>query len=357
MGLIATLDIYPGMEIKVKRKYVFLIGLLIFLGFSPLSAADTSLTFSIRFFDKRVYYLEQDPILIHITLTNNGPNPYRFKLADERAFSVDFDVRTNSNRAVDAAEILVRRRSRSQQVYFREVSIAAGESFSFVEDLRDYSAFSQNGSFVVQARLFPELYQGVTHFETTARINAAGAISPGRTLAATGLPLESNRLTLSIRPRPIPGPDGIPLELDVETNAILVRENLPPDEVVSYLLTARQKSQWEKFFLYLDLEAMLSRDAFRRRQYNTESEEGRRRMIARYRQDLQNAVIDGDISLIPMDFIIERTVYAAQTGTVTTLQFFRVGSYTERKRFTWYLERKDDIWTIVDYSVVNLGTE
>ena len=102
---------------------------------------------------------------------------------------------------------------------------------------------------------------------------------------------------------------------------------------------------------------MLSRYAYRRRQFNAESEEGRRRMKARYRSDLQNAVIDGDISLIPMDFIIERTVYTAQTGTVTVMQFFRVGNFVERKRFTWYLERRDGTWAIVDYSVVNLGTE
>jgi hypothetical protein len=102
---------------------------------------------------------------------------------------------------------------------------------------------------------------------------------------------------------------------------------------------------------------MLSRDAFRRRQFIAESEEGRQRMIARYRQDLQNAIIDEDISLIPMDFVIERTVYNAQSGTVTVLEHFWIGSYIERKRYTWYLEKRDDIWTIVDYSVVNLGTE
>ncbi|MCL2130624.1 MAG: hypothetical protein FWH35_09760, partial [Treponema sp.] len=182
-------------------------------------------------------------------------------------------------------------------------------------------------------------------------------ISPGRTLASTGRPLESNRLSLSIRPRLMIGPDGIPLELDVETNAVLVREKLPPDEVISYLLTARQKSQWEKYFLYLDLEAMLSRDAYRRRQWNAESEEGRRRMLARYREELQNSSLDGDISLIPMDFTIERTVYDLLSATVTVLEFFRVGNYTERKRYSWYLEKKDDIWTIVDYMVTNLGTE
>jgi len=215
-----------------------------------------------------------------------------------------------------------------------------------VEDLCHYTAIAQSGSYVVQARIYPELYHAV---ETSIR--------PGRTLAASGRPLESNRLTLSVRPRLIIGPDGIPLELDVETNAVLVREKLPPDEVVSYLLTARQKGQWEKFFLYLDLESMLSRDAYRKRQWNAESEEGRQRMIARYRQDLQNTVVDGDISLIPMDYTIERTVYNAHTGTVTVMEFFKVGNYTERKRYTWYLEKKEEIWTIVDYSVINLGTE
>ena len=335
-------------EKAVKRTYIMIPALILLMGllFIPAGNAQNGIDFSIRYFDKRIYYLDQDPIFIQVTLTNNSSGPFRFKLADERAFSVDFDVRSAANRAVEAADFLVRKRSQSQQVYFREILIEAGESFSFVEDLRDYSALSQSGSFVIQARLFPELFQTVE-----------SSISPGRTLAASGRPLESNRLSLSLRHRPLIGPDGIPLELDVETNAVLVREKLPPDEVVRYLLTARQKSQWEKFFLYLDLESMISRDGYRRRQWVAESEEGRQRMVARYRQDLQNAVTDGDISLIPMDFTIERTVYNSQEGTVTALEYFRVGTYTEIKRYTWYLEKKDDIWIIVDYSVVNLGTE
>jgi len=338
----------------VNRKHVLIPVLLVFFGISSLIAApgpsqpvDPGIAFSIRYFDKRIYYLEQDPIYIQITLINNSPSPFRFKLADERAFSLDFDVRTISNRTVESADYLVRKRSQSQQVYFREVLVDAGESFSFVEDLRNYAALIQSGSYVVQARIYPELYQTMEN----------PGINPGRTLAATGRPLESNRLSLSIRPSLIIGPDGIPLELDVETNAILVREKLPPDEVVNYMLTGRQKSQWEKFFLYLDLEAMLSRDAFRRRQWNTESEEGRQRMLVRYRQDLQNSTVDGDISLIPMNYTIERTVYNAQNGTVTVLEYFKVGNYTEKKRFNWYLEKKNDIWTIVDYMVTNLGTE
>jgi hypothetical protein len=297
-----------------------------------------TVSFSIRYFDKRIYFVETDPIYIQITIANNSPGAYRFKLADERAFSVDFDIRTMSNRALEPADTLIRKRTQSGQVFFREILVESGESFSFVEDLRDYVNLSNPGSFIVQARVYPELYR-------------SGAAPPEGTPA-----LQSNRLNLNLRAPSIPGPDGIPLAMDVETNAVLVRERLAPDEVVEYLLTARQRSQWEKFFLYLDLEAMLSRDPVRRRQWLAEGEEGRRRMMDRYRRELESAVAGGDIATIPTAFTMERTEYNNQEGTVTVLEEFNYGNFTERKRYIYYLQRRDDIWTVVDYSVINLGT-
>jgi hypothetical protein len=80
-------------------------------------------------------------------------------------------------------------------------------------------------------------------------------------------------------------------------------------------------------------------------------------MLARYRRELQSETVDNDIATIPKDFAIERTQYGADEGTVTVLEYFQVGTYTEKKRYTYYLRRRDDIWTIEDYSVVNLGTE
>ena len=247
---------------------------------------------------------------------------------------------------------MVRRRSQSQQVYFREVSIEPGESFSFVEDLRNYALIERSGAYVVQARFFPELYQNRL---TSGADSRSQVLAPPN--AGGGAFILSNRLSLNVRPSLIPGANGIPLALDLETNAVLVRERLPPDEVVTYTITARQKEQWEKFFLYLDLEAMISRDPTRRRQWLAESEEGRQKMVDRFRLELQNSQVDGSISTIPIYFRIERTEYNADEGTVIVLQNFRAGTYTERKRYTYYLNRRDGIWSIVDYVVVNLGTE
>ena len=305
--------------------------------------------FNIRFFDKRIYYAESDPIYVQITITNNGPSSYRFKLADERAFTVDFDIRTMTNRNLEYSDILIRKRTQYQQVFFREIAVEPGESFSFVEDLRDFINLKQPGSFIVQARVFPELYRSAGNSGQNTP-NISEAVSAAEILV-------SNRLNLNIRPQYIYGSDGIPLAMDDATGAVLVREKLPPDQVVEYLITARQRSQWEKFFLYLDLESMLARDSVRRRRWQAEGEEGRRRLLAEYRQELQSSTIDGDISTIPTDFTIERTVYNNTEGTVTVLQKFRIGNFTELKRYTYYVSQKDNIWTVVDYSVVNLGTE
>jgi hypothetical protein len=310
-------------------------------------SAFAQINFSIRFYDKKIYYVQgsgNDPIYVQITVANNSPAPFYFKLADDRAFSVDLDVSTTANRLLPQSDFLVQRRSTAQQVYFRYVSIESGESFSFVEDVRDYALLQSAGTFIVQAKLYPELYRA-----------GNSPVSAG-TAPAAATPLLSNRLALNIRPPAVPGPDGL-LALDVETNATLVREKLSPDEMITYMLTARQKSQWEKFFLYLDIESMILRDDVRKRQWAAESEEGRQRMITRYRTDLQSRKIDGDIVMIPMRFEIKRTNYGAEEGSVTVFEWFQIGNYVEKKQYTYTIQRKDDIWNVVSYTVQNLGTE
>ncbi|MDR2073370.1 MAG: hypothetical protein LBP60_08065 [Spirochaetaceae bacterium] len=319
------------------KQTCFFAAAMAFLSAFSLAAEDVDL--SIRFYDKKVYHISGpsgEPIYVQVTLTNRSPRTYRFKLADERVFSIDFDIRNLSNQSLEPADYILRKRSESRNVYFREIIVESGESFSFVEDIRNYAALREAGSFVVQARIFPELFR-------------EDSGSPG--------PLESNRLSLHLLPPALPGPDGIPFEMDVETNALLVREKLPPDEIVAYMLTARQKSQWEKFFLYMDLEAMITNDAVRRRTWLAESGEGRRRMMAKYKEDLKNSVADEDIALIPSEFRIENTSYSGETGSVVVTEWFQTGRITERRRYTYSFRKHDDIWTIQNYTVVRLGTE
>ncbi|MDR2193807.1 MAG: hypothetical protein LBP19_04990 [Treponema sp.] len=329
-------------------KNYTLTAILLALAITASAQTNPQIDVSIRFYDKKIYYVQSahnDPVYVQITIANKSPAPFYFKLADDRMFSVDFDVRTSANRTLQQTEYLMRKRATVQQVFFRSVLIEPGESFSFIEDVRSYAMLSEAGTFVVQAKLYPDLYKPPR--------TAAGQ----QTVSTTPPPLVSNRLALNIRPPSILGSDGLPVAMDVETNAILVREALPPDSMISYMLTARQKSQWEKFFLYMDIEAMVRRDETRKRRWLAESEEGRQRMVARYREELQNNVIDTDIVMIPMRFEIKRTTYGEEEGTVTVMEWFQIGSYVEKKQYVYTIQRKDDIWTVVNYTVQNMGTE
>jgi hypothetical protein len=123
------------------------------------------------------------------------------------------------------------------------------------------------------------------------------------------------------------------------------------------MLTARQQSQWERYFLYLDPQQLLIRDPVLRNRYNAENETGRRRMVAEYRQNLQNSIVDGDIVTIPTTFEIMNTQYNNFEGTVVVMQRYRMPNYTELRLYTYFLEKNDNFWMIVNYAVQGMGTQ
>jgi hypothetical protein len=222
--------------------------------------------------------------------------------------------------------------SQSKPVFYRELAIKPGEEYSFREDLERFVRVDGPGSFAVKASFYPELSS-----------------------SSAAEPIASNLLSLSVRPSP-----GLPPATEAiraVTGEALKAQALPPDEVVRRTIIARQKGQWNEFFLYLDLESLLSRDQDRKRQYDAESDEGRRRMIERYRADLQTNVVDNDIVVQPFYFEILETRYTEAKGFVSVLEKFQNGQLRMVKEYTYELQRRDDVWYLVDYTVITKGTE
>lgn len=301
----------------------------IFLLAAANAAADVKL--SIRFFDKRIYFPESE-IPIMVTISNESDDTYRFKLADDRVYSLAFEARTPTNRLLDLSDGFKIAMSQSKPVFYRELAIKPGEQYSFREDLERFVRVDVPGIYSVQANFYPEL--------------SSSSAAP---------PIASNLLSLSVRPSP-----GLPPAseaISAVTGEALKAQALPPDEVVRRTIIARQKGQWNEFFLYLDLESLLSRDQDRKRQYDAESDEGRRRMLERYRADLQTNVVDNDIVVQPYYFEILETRYTEAKGFVSVLEKFQNGQLRMVKEYTYTLQRRDDVWYLVDYVVFNKGTE
>ncbi|HRZ90152.1 MAG TPA: hypothetical protein P5117_11795, partial [Spirochaetia bacterium] len=104
-------------------------------------------------------------------------------------------------------------------------------------------------------------------------------------------------------------------------------------------------------------EALLTRTPEKKRVYDKESDDGRRRMLDRYKEELEREIVDNDIVTIPYWFEILETRYSAASGIVRVLQKFQYQQIRLVKEYTYQLQKRDDVWYVVGYSVLNKGTE
>lgn len=299
------------------------------------SANSNNTEIGIKFYNRSIYYpgdAEDNPVNVHITIRNTSTDTLRFKLAEDRIFSVDFKAIDIKNKPLPQTSKLIKRRTTSQTVYFREVALEPGEEYSFVENLKDYLEISEASIYYVTATFYPELFRNKSN------------------------KFESKRLTLEVRPSPAATASSyVPVE--VGTASILDREEISPDKVVEQTIVARQQGAWDKFFLYMDVESILKSNSTLGRKYNMSSADERAEMIQKFKADLQQSRIENDIVSIPRSFKVESTTYTQDKGTVKVLEWFNYKTYTEKKRYTYSVRQRDGIWWIYDYSVENLGTE
>ena len=323
--------------------------LISFLLCTSLLAAEHNLSMigaevTASFYDKTLYYpgmTTDNPINIRITIANKGTGTVRFKLADDRMFSLDFLAVTAKNKPLSSTAECVRKRTVNQTVYFREIALEPGEEYSFIENLKEYVEIETPAVYYVEAHFFPELYEKMT---------AVAKKSSGKGNIA------SNKLTVDVKPYPGAAQLSSLTQAALETS-LLNPQSISPDKVVEHTIISRQKNLWDQYFLYMDIEQMLINDPVRNRQYRNESAAMRVQMLENYKMDLRQERINRDIVAIPNSFEIERTTYTKNEGTVTVIQKFKYDTFTEKKKFTYNLRRRDGIWRIYNYSIENLGTE
>lgn len=316
---------------KIRRFLPILFLMTVATHVWPQQQGDISIF--VRFFNKKIFYLNKtEEIKIKVTVVNGALKPVRFRVADNKVFNLDFEVKTPANTVLDHSKEFTIERSSYQYVLFKEMILEPEEEYGFIVDLNRFVDLDRSGLLTVQAFFYPILPPS------------------GKTV-----PISSNILSLNLRP-PLLVPELEAL-VEEETGEVAEREVIPPDEVVDFTILARQRSQWEKFFIYLDIERLLLKNPDWRARYNRLPEEKRLDLISDYRKELEQELVDQDILVIPTEYEILKTTYSPFEGSVIVLEKFRYRDYTEIKRYTYYLERKDRYWMITDYEVVNLGTE
>lgn len=319
----------------MKRFLFVIISIFVIFAQTVVAQENNDVQVSIKLYNKTLYYPGEsldNPIYVHITVANKGSETLRFKLADDRMFSIDFSAFNAKNTKIPYTEEIIKKRTTDRIVYFREIALETGEEYSFVENLKDYVQITEPAIYYFELDFFPELYK--------SKYNK----------------IDSNRLRIDVKPSPsASGVTKIPVSN--EMISVLKPESISPDKVVEQTIVARQKNLWDQFFLYMDIEKMLTRDQARKRKYTTLSDMDRNRMIQDYKLDLMQSRIDNAIVAIPESFYIEKTVYTQTEGSVSVIQWFKYDTFREKKRYVYSVQKRDEIWHIYDYTVENLGTE
>ncbi len=323
---------------KISLVLFYIIGFASLFAQEELPAIEQKADVAIRFYDRQIYYpgeSSSEPIFVQVSITNNSPESLRFKLADDRSFSLDFSVINTKNRPLSHTKNWIRKRNTNRQIYFREISIEPGETYSFIENLKDYIEIKEPGVFLLTGSFYP----GLKRYSDNSEPH-----------------VNSNRLSLEVKPAPSAAALGS-LPVSESNGSILQARPMPPDQVINYIITARQKSQWAQFFLYINVEKMIERDPSRSRRFKAESETGRMKMIEVYKHELSQERVDKDIAAIPVEFKIEHTGYTDTQAQVKVIEWFEYRTFKEKKRYTYFLTSRDGVWTVYDYVVENLGTE
>ena len=320
---------------RMKRFLLVIISIFILFAQSIVAQENQDVQVSIKLYNKTLYYPGEsldNPIYVHITVANKSSETLRFKLADDRMFSIDFTAFNAKNKKLPYTEEIIKKRTTDRIVYFREIALETGEEYSFVENLKDYVQITDPSIYYFELDFFPELYK--------SKFNK----------------IESNRLRIDVKPSPsASGVTKVPVSNEIIS--VLKPKSISPDKVVEQTIVARQKNLWDQYFLYMDIEKMLTRDQARKRKYTTLSDIERNRMIQDYKLDLMQARIDNAIVAIPESFYIEKTVYTQTEGSVSVIQWFKYDTFREKKRYVYNVQKRDEIWHIYDYTVENLGTE
>jgi len=165
----------------------------------------------------------------------------------------------------------------------------------------------------------------------------------------------SNQLTINLRPGDIEEDYIVELK-SLEDEKRLFAEKKSPDEVVRYVLDARMKGEWEKFFLYIELEKLIQWNNIFNSRYRKADIERKKEILTEYKEYLKQNSID-EISYLPHGYKIMRTEYTEGKAKVETIVEYKYIDYIEKKYYTYFLFKKGSVWYIESYEVMNLGSK
>jgi hypothetical protein len=285
----------------------------------------------IQFHDRRIYYVG-DPVIVEFQITNRSAKPYLFLTSFDEVFTFDFEVKSVSNRAVEHSIPYAIERTKFEPVLNDEITLKPFEVYGARIDICRWFDLKEPGEYVVRGVFFPRL---VT--DPAERVPSGNELFLSLNPAFTETARERKREDEIVR---------------------LKAEDLPPYEVVDFLIQSLIDRDFEKFFIYINFEKYIMGFDNAKRKYLSARDVDKPAVLEEFKRYLKGENNLEGIPFsetIPVDFEIVKTVIEGPKAEVTVTQTSKYLRYTERKQYTYFLHRFGDKWLLERYQVVNKG--
>ncbi|MEE1290985.1 MAG: hypothetical protein UHW86_08125 [Spirochaetota bacterium] len=294
-----------------------------------ISVYSQPVSVNIEFTNPKIFKANED-IYIDVKLSNKETTPYSSLMAQDKRYSFDFELISLQNKQQQHSADYSNFFNRVQPVFHSVVRLEENEGYTYRVLLNDYFDMNITGQYILKCIYYPEMKL---------------SNSPDNTA------VKSNSITLNIRPADS-DEQFIQEYIVAEKEKSLIMEKKSPDEVVDYMLNARINGEWEKFFLYIDLDKMICADITFGKRYKKADSDMQQEILKEYKEYLKKDKIN-EISYLPCKFEIIKTEYTAGSGKVDAFVMFKEHDYVDKKYYTYFLKKQDDKWKITNYTVSN----
>lgn len=322
----------------MKKKLFILTSVIIFNAliitniYGAANVNQSSLILKIELVNPKIYKQNED-IYIDVKILNKSESSISTLITDDKKFCFDFEIYSMQNQTLEHRKEYVTSFHKVQTIFKSIINIDPSEGYNYRVRLNEYFDMNITGQYYIKGFYYPNLKTNNTKENT----------------------IISNQLTINVRPEDIDD-KYIVEKKSVEEEKRLNAEKRSPDEVIKYMLEARMTGQWEKYFLYMDLDKLILNNNKFKNSYLKKDLERQKEILAEYKEYLKKDTIE-DISFLPHGFEIIKTEYSQGKGKVDVLVDFKYIDFIETKYYTFFLNKKGDIWYVTDYEVMNYGVK
>jgi len=313
----------------VKRIHIaFFIILSMFILTTFLIGQDISFDYSVLNYTaniKKDVYAVGEPIEINNLIKNMGSETIAIEVSDVYSLNFDFVLYTLNGKLVEKSMNYYEKKERAIQNLKspRKETLFPDEQYGQTITLNEYYDDLEPGRYILEPIFFPLTNMADTYPSVYGK-------------------------KIQIRIVPIPYEENVAeVEDGVSTDAY---KPLPPYETVDFILNAKLKGNWEAFFAYIDLSSIITLYSDWNERLNKLPKSKRYKLLEEFKKYL---IANFEQDMIDYDVVRESR---EKNNSIVIAEIYKGKKrVTFTSRYTFSLEKRNEYWIVVSYSMVNLG--